>query len=86
MQDMYHNLSESSSHSKVLNMAQSIGLNSPNSYRLISAVISNNEGNQIDVSNLVDSFQITESIYQMFLTGSIVIADNINVFNRLNFT
>jgi|TARA_B000000565_G_scaffold111330_1_gene83606 hypothetical protein len=67
-------------------MAQSIGLNSPNSYRLISAVISNNEGNQIDVSNLVDSFQLTESIYQMFLTGNIVIADNINVFNRLNIT
>ena len=67
-------------------MAQSIGNNQPNSYRLISVVISNNEGNQVDVSNLVDSFQITESIYQMFLTGSIVIADNINVFNRLNFT
>ena len=67
-------------------MAQSIGLNSPNSYRLISAVISNNEGNQIDVSNLVDSFQITESIYQMFLVGAITIYDNINIFNRLNIT
>lgn len=67
-------------------MAQSIGNNQPNSYRLISVVISNQEGNQIDVSNLVDSFSITESIYQMFLTGSITIADNINVFNRLNIT
>ena len=67
-------------------MAQSIGQNKPNSYRLISVVISNNEGSQIDVSNLVDSFSITESIYQMFLTGSITIADNINVFNRLNIT
>ena len=65
-------------------MAQSIGNNQPNSYRLISVVISNNEGNQIDVSNLVDSFSITESIYQMFLTGSITIVDNMNIFNRLN--
>ena len=61
-------------------MAQSIGNNQPNSYRLISVVISNNEGNQIDVSNLVDSFSITESIYQMFLTGSITIVDNMNIF------
>ena len=67
-------------------MAQSIGNNQPNSYRLISVVISNNEGNQIDVSNLVDSFSITESIYQMFLTGSITIVDNMNIFNRLNIT
>ena len=48
-------------------MAQAIGNNKPNSYRLISVVISNNEGNQVDISNLVDSFELTESIYQMFL-------------------
>ena len=60
-------------------MAQAIGNNKPNSYRLISVVISNNEGNQIDVSNLVDSFELTESIYQMFLTGSMTIIDNINI-------
>ena len=67
-------------------MAQAIGNNKPNSYRLISVVISNNEGNQIDVSNLVDSFELTESIYQMFLTGSMTIIDNINIFNRINIT
>ena len=60
-------------------MAQAIGNNKPNSYRLISVVISNNEGNQVDISNLVDSFQITESIYQMFLVGAITIYDNINI-------
>ena len=65
-------------------MAQAIGNNKPNSYRLISVVISNNEGNQIDISNLVDSFELTESIYQMFLTGSMTIIDNINIFNRIN--
>ena len=39
-----------------------------------------------DVSNLMQSFQITESIYQMFLTGHIVLLDNINLFNRIGFT
>ena len=67
-------------------MAQAIGNNKPNSYRLISVVISNNEGNQVDISNLVDSFELTESIYQMFLTGSMTIIDNINIFNRINIT
>ena len=67
-------------------MAKAIGNNSPNSYRLVGAVISNNEGNQLDVSNLVDSFELTESIYQMFLTGSMTLFDNNNLFNRINFT
>ena len=67
-------------------MGQAIGLNKPNSYRLIAVTISNNEGSSWDVSNLVDSFEINESIYQMFLTGSISIFDNMNIFARVNFT
>ena len=62
-------------------MAIAVGRNQPNSYRIESIVISNNEGNSYDVSNLMQSFQITESIYQMFLTGHIVLLDNINLFN-----
>ena len=67
-------------------MAIAVGRNQPNSYRIESIVISNNEGNSYDVSNLMQSFQITESIYQMFLTGHIVLLDNINLFNRIGFT
>ena len=63
-----------------------IGLNEPNSYRLISCVISNNEGRQWDVTDQIDSFEITESIYQMFITGSATFVENNNVFNRINFT
>ena len=63
-----------------------IGRNSPNSYRIESIVISNNEGNSYDVSNIFETFTITESIYQMFLTGSITILDGTNLFNRIGFT
>ena len=63
-----------------------IGRNSPNSYRIESIVISNNEGNSYDVSNIFETFQITESIYQMFLTGHITILDGMNLFNRIGFT
>mgnify|MGYP006239488283 FL=1 len=63
-----------------------IGRNSPNSYRIESIVISNNEGNSYDVSNIFETFTITESIYQMFLTGSITILDGTNLFNRIGIT
>ena len=63
-----------------------IGNNTPGSYRLISITISNNEGNQYDVTNLLEGFRITESIYDMFLTGNIVLVDNQNIFNRIGFT
>tara|TARA_B100000965_G_scaffold398495_1_gene416704 strand:+ start:452 stop:2008 length:1557 start_codon:yes stop_codon:yes gene_type:complete len=63
-----------------------IGRNNPNSYRIESITISNNEGNSYDVSNIFESFEITESIYQMFLTGSITILDGTNLFNRIGFT
>ena len=63
-----------------------IGNNTPGSYRLISITVSNNEGNQIDVTNMLEGFRITESIYDMFLTGNIVLIDNQNIFNRIGFT
>lgn len=63
-----------------------IGLNKPNSYRVVAITISNNEGNSIDISDMVNSWEITESIYQMFLTGWVMILDNQNAFNRLNIT
>ncbi len=50
-----------------------IGRNQPNSYRIESITITNNEGNSYEMSNLMQSFQITESIYQMFLTGWVMI-------------
>ena len=43
-------------------MAIAVGRNQPNSYRIESILISNNEGNSYDVSNLMQSFQITEYI------------------------
>ncbi|OUX37425.1 MAG: hypothetical protein CBE21_09530 [Proteobacteria bacterium TMED261] len=63
-----------------------IGRNQPNSYRIESIVISNNEGNSYDVSHIFETFQITESIYQMFITGHITILDGTNLFNRIGFT
>ena len=63
-----------------------IGKNTPNSYRIESITITNNEGNSYEVSNLMQSFQITESIYQMFLTGSMTFADSMNIFNKIGFT
>tara|TARA_B100001057_G_scaffold122683_1_gene121529 strand:+ start:197 stop:1708 length:1512 start_codon:yes stop_codon:yes gene_type:complete len=67
-------------------MAMLVGRNQPNSYRIESITISNSEGNSYEVSNMMQSFQITESIYQMFLTGNIVLLDNINLFNRIGFS
>ena len=67
-------------------MAVTIGDNSPNSYRIHSITISNQEGNSYEISNLMQSFSITESIYQMFLTGNITILDDMNVYNRIGFT
>ena len=67
-------------------MAIQVGRNQPNSYRIESITISNNEGNSYEVSNMMQSFQITESIYQMFLTGNIVLLDNVNLFNRIGFS
>ena len=34
----------------------------------------------------MQSFSITENIYQMFLTGNITILDDMNVYNRIRFT
>ena len=67
-------------------MPITVGRNAPNSYRIESITISNQEGNSYEVSNMMQSFQITESIYQMFLTGNIVLLDDINLFNRIGFT
>jgi len=63
-----------------------IGSLSPNSYRLITVSISNNEGDQWDVTNLVDSWELNENIYNIFLEGSMTMVDNIDLFNRINFT
>ena len=63
-----------------------IGLNTPNAYRLHGVTVSNNEGRQWDITDEVDSFELNESIYRLFLHGSITIAENNNVFNRINFT
>ena len=67
-------------------MAVTIGDNSPNSYRIHSITISNQEGNSYEISNLMQSFSITESIYQMFLTGSMTFGDTTNTFNKIGFT
>ena len=67
-------------------MPITVGRNAPNSYRIESITISNNEGNSYEVSNLMVDFTISESIYQMFLTGSITLADSANFFNRIGFT
>ena len=67
-------------------MPITVGRNAPNSYRIQSITISNNEGNSYEVSNMMVEFNITESIYQMFLTGSITLADSANFFNRIGFT
>ena len=63
-----------------------IGLNTPNAYRLHGVTISNNEGRSWDLTDEIDSFELNESIYRLFLHGSITIAENNNVFNRINFT
>ena len=67
-------------------MPQMIGKNTPNSYRIESITITNNEGNSYEVTSLMQSFQITESIYQMFLTGSMTFGDTTNTFNKIGFT
>ena len=67
-------------------MPQMIGRNTPNSYRIESITITNNEGNSYEVTSLMQSFQITESIYQMFLTGSMTFGDTTNTFNKIGFT
>ena len=63
-----------------------LGLNTPNAYVLKSVTISNLEGDQYDLTDEVDSFELSESIYSMFLKGSITLVENNNVFNRINFT
>lgn len=63
-----------------------IGLNTPNNYRLLAVTISNQEGRQWDMLDLMDSFELNESIYSMFLTGSATFFDNVNIFNKINFT
>ena len=67
-------------------MPITIGTNRVNSYRIESISISNQEGNTYEVSNLMQSFTINESIYDMFLTGSIVLLDGANLYNRIGFT
>ena len=67
-------------------MAMTIGDNKPGSYRIHSITVSNNEGNSYELSGIMQSFSITESIYQMFLTGSITFLDDMNIFNRIGFT
>ena len=62
------------------------GLNTPDNYRLISCVVSNNEGRQWDLTDQLDSFEIKESIYQMFISGSASFVENNNQFNRINWT
>ena len=63
-----------------------LGLNTPNAYVLKSVTISNLEGDQYDLTDEVDSFELSESIYSMFLKGSITLVENNNVYNRINFT
>ena len=67
-------------------MPITIGTNRVNSYRIESISISNQEGNTYEVSNLMQSFTINESIYDMFLTGSITLLDGQNLYNRIGFT
>ena len=64
-------------------MPITVGTNRVNSYRIESISISNQEGNTYEVSNLMQSFTINESIYDMFLTGSITLLDGQNLYNRI---
>ncbi len=67
-------------------MPMFIGQGTPNRYFIESLTISNNAGIQDEVVEIFEQFQITESIYQNFITGSITIGDGANFFNRMGFT
>ena len=67
-------------------MPITVGSNRVNSYRIESISISNQEGNTYEVSSQMQSFTINESIYDMFLTGSITLLDSSNLYNRIGFT
>jgi len=62
------------------------GQNTPNRYFINALTISNSQGLQRDVTGIFNEFQITESIYNNFLTGTIQIADGVNLFEQMGFS
>jgi len=59
---------------------------SPSGFNIKAFTIQNNYGQVADISNLVQSFTISESLFSPAVSCSITIVDNVNFFNDYNLT
>ena len=68
-----------------LHPTNSTGIGNPSAFRMEIRIFSA-EGEERDITQLVDTFEVTESIFQQAMIGEFRIVDGVNLFEELNIT
>lgn len=68
-----------------LHPTNSTGIGNPGAFRMEIKIFSA-EGEERDITQLVDTFEVTESIFQQAMIGEFRIVDGVNLFEELNIT
>jgi hypothetical protein len=68
-----------------LHPTNSTGVGNPGAFRMEIKIFSA-EGEERDITQLVDTFEVTESIFQQAMIGEFRIVDGVNLFEELNIT
>lgn len=58
----------------------------PGSYRLYEVMLSNADGEEIDILNLVTELKVTESIHSLFATYSFMLVDSVALLEKYKIT
>ena len=68
-----------------LHPTNSTGVGNPGAFRMEIKIYSAT-GEERDITQLVDTFEVTESIFQQAMIGEFRIVDGVNLFEELNIT
>ena len=68
-----------------LHPTNSTGIGNPGAFRMEIRIFSSN-GEERDITQMVDTFEVTESIFQQAMIAEFRIVDGVNLFEALNIT
>ena len=68
-----------------LHPTNSTGIGNPGAFRMEIKIFAAN-GEERDITQLVDTFEVTESVFQQAMIGEFRIVDGVNLFEELNIT
>ena len=68
-----------------LHPTNSTGVGNPGAFRMEIKIYSAS-GEERDITQLVDTFEVTESVFQQAMIGEFRIVDGVNLFEELNIT